>query len=72
MVFGNGRAFYEVWHTDFKPKEESPLSALVWVCLPNLHRELWNEDVFEDMGKALGGFMGFSKRTWDLESLTYA
>lgn len=44
----------------------------MWVRHPNLPRELWNEDVFEGVGKVLGGFIGVFKSTWDFESLSYA
>jgi len=60
------------WHVGFKLDEESPSFAPVWVRLPNLPKELWNEDIFIVIGNALGGLMGISDKTWERDSLSYA
>ncbi|XP_026395112.1 uncharacterized protein LOC113289894 isoform X3 [Papaver somniferum] len=42
------------WERDFKPEQQKPTSAFVWILFPDLSIEYWKEDILMSMGKAVG------------------
>lgn len=54
-----GRGFFELhsWYIRFNPLKEMPKNKLIWVELPSLSIELWTQQVFIDIGNAIGKFL---------------
>ena len=52
---GWGWFFLETWFLEL-----NPYSIFVWVRVPSLSFPLWEDEVMEKIGKALGKFIGFT------------
>lgn len=70
--YGRAGLFMKPWHPGFKPCEEVPTVAPVWVRLPDFPPEYWYEEVFEQIGDSIGEFLFASDRTLEKKSTSYA
>lgn len=62
----------KLWHIAFDFDEEFPSLMPIWVHLPRLPLEYWNDDSFMVIGNSLGTYMGVSEKTQELSLMAYA
>lgn len=72
MVLWNGGALHETLPHQVQAGRRNPITTSVWVRMPNLPVELWNEDIFEAVGNSLGNFMGALDKPKELSKIAYA
>lgn len=60
------------WHPSFKPFEETPTIALIWVCLSEFPSKYWYNEVFESIGDTLGEYHFAFDHILERKSTSYA
>ncbi|KAF5197968.1 zinc ion binding / nucleic acid binding protein, partial [Thalictrum thalictroides] len=52
--FGNELLRLQKWEKNFRPENQKRTNALVWIRLPNLPMECWDEEVLLSIGRGVG------------------
>lgn len=70
--WGSQSLFLKKWHLEFGANSTHMENYLIWVRLPSLHLILWPDEVFSEIGNALGFFYNTNNSYRDTRNMEMA